>query len=39
VADHPLQLGDAVLITAPLIVALEEALQAFNADFRGVENN
>jgi hypothetical protein len=31
-ADHPPQVGDAVLVAAPLIIALEEALQAFERD-------
>lgn len=30
--SHPLQLGDAVLVTAPWIVALEESLQASKGD-------
>jgi hypothetical protein len=31
-SDHPLGLGDAVLVAALLIVAFEEALQAFKSD-------
>jgi hypothetical protein len=30
--DHPLQLGDAVLVLPPLTLALEEALQPFQGD-------
>jgi hypothetical protein len=31
-ADHPLQLGDAILVLAPLSLALEEACQTFEGD-------